>query len=126
MKCIICGKEEEPSRYYSEKTLQENQMCFFCNFWKGMLEQDRNYDPHEVVIIDGTHYIIGDELSSDPFRGFGGAKFHIRFNDGYEIDTTNLWCQGDIPPEWRDKFPDNAEFDWKWQKIGTNNYLIRK
>ncbi len=67
--------------------------------------------PHTYAIIDGTHYVIGDEDSKETyFRGFGGAKFHIKFNDGTEITTTNLWYQGVPSEHFKDKFPNNAEF----------------
>lgn len=126
MRCTVCGKEFDPSYNYSEKVMVEHQMCFTCNFWRKMLEQDKQSAPHEVVIVDGVHYIVGDENSTSHFRGFGGRKFDIQFNDGTLVTTTNLWCQGDISPEWRDKFPDNAKFvdNAKWTNIRGTQYLL--
>ena len=31
-----------------------------------------------------------------------------------------------ISEAWKSKFPDNADFDWQWKKIGECNYLIPK
>jgi len=37
----------------------------------------------------------------------------IKFNDGREVYTTNLWCQGEIDcPEARAILQDNAVFIW--------------
>ena len=118
MKCKICGEEFDSSYYYkdTEKAMNEHQMCFGCNFWREKIEQDAQQPPHKVAIIDGVHYYIDDENVVSKFRGFDGNKFEIHFNDGTKVTTTNLWCQGDIPPEWRQHFPDNAKFNWKWKK----------
>ena len=126
-KCKVCG-EEIHQRYYkdTQDAMNEHQMCFNCNFWREKIEQDAQQPPHKVAIIDGTHYYIDDENIVSEFRGFGGAKFNIIFNDGTKITTTNLWCQGDIPEKWRPYFPDNAKFeeDLKWTKIGNCQYLL--
>ena len=100
-------------------------MCFSCDFWRERYEYDQSH-PGEGLVIDGTHYYIEDENSNSAFRGFGGAKFIIQYNDGRVVKTTNLWCQGEVPPEWRDKFPDNAKFlpEKKWKKINGTEYLI--
>lgn len=81
-------------------------------YWIGCLFHDRA-DPTIVAVIDGEHYVIAPEDENRSFwsaRGFGGRKFVIRFFDGREVTTTNLWHQGTIPPKFRDQMPDNAEF----------------
>ena len=60
------------------------------------------------------------------FQGFGGAEFRIRFNDGYEVITHNLWCQGEPEGSWKEKFPNNADFDWQWKQIGNCKHLVPK
>lgn len=124
MKCPICGKEYNEDSSYIEKHGQ----CFSCKFWSEKILQDSVSEPHRVAIIDGTHYFIDDEDSESEFRGFGGSKFHIIFNDGVEVITTNLWCQGDIPEFWRPHFPDNAKFsqNLKWENINGINHLVFK
>ena len=125
MKCKICGKEENISMFYpdTQKKLRKNGLCFSCQLWQERLPLVNN---PEVAIIDGTFYTIGDENDSSQFRGFGGDKFVIHFKDGREVTTTNLWCGGDISEHWKPKFPNNADFDWQWKKIGNNKYLIPK
>ncbi|MEV4748997.1 hypothetical protein AB0K21_21685 [Streptosporangium sp. NPDC049248] len=66
-------------------------------------------DPAKRVVVNGEHYLIcGDETGG--FRGYGGRRFDIEFFDGRTATTRNLWCQGTIPPRWRDRYPDNARF----------------
>lgn len=79
-------------------------------------------------MIDGTHYVICDEDSKSSFRGFGGAKFQIEFNDGTRVVTTNLWCQGEPKGFWKQHFPDNARFEnnLKWKKIRNCSYLCKE
>ena len=110
MKCKICGHTIEVGVFYKavEDKMINNTMCFNCNFWQERYKQDKFLPPHMVAIIDGTHYTIGD--SSSKIRGFCGRKFVIEFNDGTKVITTDLWCQGDIPPTFKDKFPNNAKF----------------
>lgn len=107
-----------------EGLLDVNQGAFI--FWRERLEKDKELPEHTVCIIDGTHYIIGPEDDDSYFRGFGGAKFQIEFFDGTKVITTNLWCQGEPPLKWKNKFPDNARFEnnLKWTNIEGIEYLI--
>ena len=125
MKCPTCGKELGANSLYSsdERSMKEKGECFECSLWRDRLPLVGNSN---VAIIDGTFYTIDDEDSKSPFRGFGGDKFVINFKDGRQVITTNLWCGGDISDAWKDKFPNNADFDWQWKKIGECNYLVPK
>lgn len=121
MKCPVCGRVLQP---YEEHYLDEKGECFECSLWRERLSLLGNPD---VAIIDGTFYTIGDENSTDPFRGFGGDKFVIKFKDGREVTTTNLWCGGEISEHWRPQFPNNADFDWQWKRsVGGIDYLVPK
>ena len=42
--------------------------------------------------------------------GYGGRHFTIRTSNGEVIETNNLWCNGTVPPEFKDQLPDNATF----------------
>ena len=125
MKCKVCGKEENPEHWTCRDSLIEKRLCFSCNFWQEKYEYDQLH-PGKGVVIDGTHYYIEDENSKSYFRGFGGAKFVIQFNNGEVVETTNLWCQGEIPAIWQEKFPDNAKFLPKkeWKNINGTKYLV--
>ena len=95
-------------------------------YWENILKDDALRPEHSVAIIDGHHYVIEDENSVDPLRGFGGDKFTITFNDGKVVITTNLWSQGKIPEDYVNLFPNNADFDWKWVVICNSHHLVPK
>jgi len=82
--------------------------CFFHHYWLDMLQRDKQ-EPGTAVIVDGVHYVIGPEKSGS-FRGFGGAHYTIEFFDGRAVNSTNLWYQGEVPPEFRAQMPNNARF----------------
>ena len=110
--CKICGRQEDTERWINGEELEQHKMCTSCNHWR---EQDvldhTERGEHGFAIINGVHYVLCPHTDAEVFRGFGGRKFQIKFNDGYETMCDNLWCQGDIPDGyWRDKMPDNAIF----------------
>ena len=77
-------------------------------FWAEQMAKRDN-----AVVIGHTHYRIKPDTSvrDRDIAGFGGALHRIRFlADGREVETRNLWYQGVIPPSWRDRLPDDAEF----------------
>ena len=105
-KCVECGKDEKASYAKDVKEqMTERQLCFRCNFWTNYVEQR---DHPSVVRIGGNHYWIGDE-DKRGMRGFGGARFKIKFHSGRYVESTNVWYQGEIPERFRDRLPDNAE-----------------
>lgn len=124
--CKICGSKYDPSHSYEGPKLIKRQLCFSCDFWREMLEEDAKRPPHTWCVVDGTHYVIEPDEPEATFQGFGGAEFHIHFKDGHEVITHNLWCQGEPGEHWKDKFPNNADFDWKWEKIHGISYLVPK
>lgn len=108
MECIICGKEIEESIIYGVALCSDE--CFTTDFWNEKVEW-KETRKDVIVRVNGVHYTIDHDESGDPsWRGHGGAKFNIKFFDGREVTTTNLWCQGSIPEAFREKLPDNAEF----------------
>jgi len=109
--CSCCG--ELFTTNYCEPTKSElmaQKICFHCHFWKGYV---REKDNPKFARIKGTHYCV--EKSANVGRdvrwnGFGGTKFTVRWMDGRQESTNNLWCQGDIPDRFKNDLPDNAEF----------------
>lgn len=115
--CKICDKPIEYKliyRYLNGFDSEEPTLCEECDFWDNQRIADENYRKGRVVVADNKHYVIGDENSTDTFRGFGGAKVTIKFKDGRIVKSSNLWYQGDIPEFFRNVMPDNAEIIWKW------------
>lgn len=104
MKCVVCGKEMEKSKYCGNICSDE---CFHNDYW-GSKVKDKDKD--NMVRIKGEHYYIGEEDSKSSFRGFSGMKYKIKFFDGREVISTNLWYNGEIPDNFKELLPDNAEF----------------
>lgn len=106
--CVVCGAKIEEGHGYYDGSICSRE-CSTIAFWEGYinLKEDK-----ESVRINGVHYWIGEEKQKSrwEWRGFDGAKFIIKFFDGRIVITTNLWCQGAIPTEFKDKLPDNAKF----------------
>lgn len=79
------------------------------SFWLGELA-DRSH----AVVIGGEHYRIRPDLPERDrdCAGFAGRLHRIRFYSDPRkiIETRNLWHQGTIPPAFRDRLPDDAEF----------------
>lgn len=105
IKCDICGKQIDKS-VYSDANLCSSE-CFHKAYW---LERVKNVKSPTQLVIRGDMYQIAREDDASDFRGFGGFPHYIKFFDGRVVKTTNLWANGKVPEEYRDKLPDNAEF----------------
>ena len=111
IKCRICGKTDNLDRWAEcneTKIMERENVCFHCAFW---LEKIATTNENTVV-VNGTRYTIGKEDPNLLFKGFGGARFDIEFFDGRKVVSHNLWCQGNIPEEFRSypELQDNARF----------------
>lgn len=94
-----------------QEKFDKHRADFAKKFWQEKVQwitDPRRKD--RIVRVKGVHYFAAPESGPMAFRGHGGSLFKIRFFDGREMTSTNLWCQGDIPPEFRELLPDNAEF----------------
>lgn len=107
--CIECSKYEVIVWNRSvEMVLRERSLCYSCNFW-----HEKMLSPGRSLVVDGCRYGIGSEGKSDnAHRGFGGQEFLVKFFEGvpFDILTTNLWHNGEVPDHYRDRLPDTAEF----------------
>lgn len=105
--CKICGQ------IYSTTTsignyLRQEHICFHCNFWTEYVSKKDNL---QIVRVNGKHYWANKSSEGDTrYNGFGGQKWHIKWSDGRELETNDLWSQGPIPRHFRDQLPDNAVF----------------
>lgn len=118
MKCGICGKNIEETKYNHcfldgiQVAICSNE-CFEDWFWKHQFELDSSKSRRgRIVIVKGSHYVMDNNVPANVkgFKGFAGHNFTIKFNDGRIAECNNLWCQGDIPEKFKDKFKDNATF----------------
>lgn len=103
--CPECNQHALGSGSYVAQ--RDPTRCFGCNFW---LEKLPIRDQPNVARIGASHYIINPEDAGPHMRGCGGSEHFIVFTDGRRVRSTNVWVQGEIPPLFRDRLPDNAEF----------------
>lgn len=111
-RCLECG-DPQAGKWDKQTTAQmaERQLCFTCNAWTNRQREDASR-PERVAIINGYHFTISPDQPRgyQGFLGHGGRRFDIRFHDGRDVVTHNLWAQGLIPGHFRDRMPDNAVF----------------
>lgn len=108
----------------------EEDRQFFERFWEDKVtwkeQGDRSTDRpwgaqaakirpfRDVLRVNGAHHTVGHMGVRGGPRdglGFGGAVFRWRWLDdpeGTVHESNNVWFQGNIPPEFRDRLPDNA------------------
>ena len=84
------------------------------SFWEEKLDPQIQ---KRAVRINHRHYTLGSGDKPASSSGFGGSPFRVRMLDtGRVIDTRDLWYQGVIPPAWRERLPDNAEWGKPWDQ----------
>lgn len=118
IKCSICKKEKDSKDFFNTHLQICSNECFSKDFWNEKVKwkenNDETLDGLPVARIDGEHHVLDFENATGSFRGCAGAEFFIKFLSGKYKDkifrTTNLWCQGTIPEEYKDVLADNAEF----------------
>ena len=111
IKCRVCGSLEDPARWVNKDRLVKKQLCFECDFWDEIIPE---YNKGNHFVTEKNEcYCIGNENSSDHFRGFDGAKVTITFNDGKVVNSTNLWYRGIVPKQFQDTLKPNAKLEWK-------------
>lgn len=112
--CVECGMLE--ADHWIEGVgdkLRARSLCHSCDLWVDRIAEIATGGRAQPV-INGTFY------GYDPKRpmhggdkshlGHGGREFRIRWADGSEVVTNNLWCGGDVPEHFRDRLPNTAEF----------------
>lgn len=118
--CRECGDVLDDSFMEPYKTkIREQRLCFSCLFWQDYV--GKVADPASVRVRSHHYWILPDgkpDLGS--FYGHGGAEFVIQFADGREVVSRNLWSQGLIPPHYRERLADNAEFIARGHRVVGN------
>lgn len=109
--CKVCGRAYDLDKpHYAGHICSD--ACFNKNFWE---EKIAHLDEHPI--IDGVCYHLDRKNLHGGFagfKGFGGRRFKIKFlATGEVVETTNLWHNGEVPAEYRDRMPDSAVFVWE-------------
>ncbi len=112
--CKICNNHYTQAHYK-----QIEDVCFSCGFWEEKVEQLKT---KQVVIVDSHYYVVGPNKEPSKFCGFGGRWFRWKLLGFPEktFESCDMWHAGTIPPHFRDRLKDNAEWVDKkqWVKVG--------
>lgn len=120
-----CGSTGYASRVEAELRLAQD-IWGHIQFWESKIAYRDNGDttfvsrarrhldkPERVIRCNAKHYTLGPEPHRNERRdmlGHGGARFRFRLlATGEIIESHNVWFQGQIPDEYRELLPDNAE-----------------
>lgn len=101
------------SREAAEEELSQ-EIAGTYEFWREKIAWrkagDRTSAGRPVIRCNGMHYVVGTGSAGSLSAGFGGHEFRFRMlKSGQVVTTRDLWFQGEIPVEFRDELPDNAE-----------------
>lgn len=107
--CVECGDPDPHQCTTDRERRLAEQVCGTCDFWRMRLRYHGEPKPNHVVTDGWVCYSIGDGRGSASCRGFGGAKFTVRFHDGRTVETEDLWYGGIVPERFRDRFTPNAQ-----------------
>ena len=107
MDCKHCGRDiadttKRMSADVGDRCLRHGE-CWRCNFW---MEIARNMDQFTVVDAGEVYRIALHPVAG--YRGFGGRRWVVKFKDGKQLHTDNLWSNGRVPEHLREYLPDNA------------------
>lgn len=107
----MVGQDDGSDNVYEIVVTVRKSVSHNDDFWGPGGTRDLD-DPVRRVVVDGEHYMLGDDNPNLPSscKGFGGRRYRIEFFDGRTVPTSDLWHQGTIPPKWRERYPDNARF----------------
>lgn len=107
------GGSQSSTHKTSEEAEQrlEEMTTFHREFWEEKVRWAENGDRRErdgahVLRINGKHFMA---KPGDTGQGFGGRRFVWQdLKTLQNFESSNVWHQGTIPPDFRDRLPDNA------------------
>lgn len=127
--CKVCNTGFKPHGHCDRVRLVQAGVCPSCDY---DVEKLMEYGKHaHLAYIDGKIWSIAHEIEMqlDPSKsiediaaaakkayppkwgkGCGGDISVIQFNDGRTVITDDLWGGGDVPTNYQDLMPDNAQF----------------
>lgn len=84
------------------------------------LKTGENYS----LVANGVAYTLVPENIKTSMKGHGGHAFLFKLEDGTALYSTNVWCAGEIPKEYRDILQDTAEIvpHVSWTEYGLSAF----
>ncbi len=107
IKCRECDKDFDSELFYDGEENADKHLCFECERFRALLEK---YKSDSYVTINGTVFLIGSVDTPKWDRGFSGRLFKIKLHTGFRFDTRDLNKIGDVPDNFKNRLPDDAEF----------------
>ncbi len=100
---------------------KHEDMCYTCGMWTDMVEEKPLYKNR--IVINNTLYEIHKDEPVSRWAGYAGRRFNILFNNGNTKVTHNLFYIGEIPKNFRDRFPNEATFisDKEYESLNANS-----
>ena len=88
-------------------------MSTHADFWdekvKWAMNHDTLSDGARAIRVNGNHYVFNRWSNKPPImRGFYGRAMTAMLLDGSAVTSNDVWYQGAIPEEYRDRLPDNC------------------
>lgn len=105
------GSQASPAKTLEEANARLAEMRKFReDFWLEKVRWHENGDRTDrgehCLRINGKHFVA---KPGERGHGFGGRRFVWQdLTTLQNFESSNVWHQGDIPPEFRDRLPDNA------------------
>lgn len=105
--CSICGSPYSVA-YTNKKELIEHGLCFNCNFWRDKIQ---NWEPTYVCVDGHLYSLLTGNPAESRMLGHGGSEFFVQRRGEKQIRLfNNVWHAGEVPPHFRDKIKDDADF----------------
>ena len=115
-RCSECGNKVDERNHWSLMTHNEEYgtcVCIDCMPWDEKA-RDKSYAKRRLITPTYEAFFIGDRDTPKQWRGFGGRKFTIVFDDGRIVKTDNLWFDGFVPEHYRDRLQPNGRLFRGW------------
>lgn len=107
--CCECGGVVASKNEETQQLMADRKMCSTCLFWIKIVEEKK--DRRRIITNNNAYWIrTFGQTDRNGVIGFGGRKFDIKMNNGEIIKTNDLWHQGEIPPHFRNRLKNNAQF----------------
>lgn len=105
MICEICGTKFEKQLWGGEFSQCCSEHCFTTKFWDDICKEKEKH-----IVIDGVCYAVADG-SVNGFWGMVVQNLRLKCSIPEKLSKlNNLWCQGDVPEEYKPRLPNTAEF----------------
>lgn len=129
--CSCCGKTEWINQYAKPSMLpdamSEKQLCYECCYWEKICEETKR---SRVLVHNGICYIAKSTRMRplSYLSMYQGRHFYaVMYRTHTLVDTNHLIRVGKVPPQFKDRLPDNALFIslLSYKKLRADTFVCR-